>query len=160
MTELVLARTLHVVAVVLWIGGVAFVTTVLLPSVQRMTEPAKRVAFFEQIEGRFALQARITTLLAGASGFYLLHRLGAWSWFREPRRGYLHLMVLVWLLFTLMLFALEPLFLHRWFLRRAEQDPVGTFRMVRRLHNVSLVVSLLATAGAVAGSHGAFVLLP
>jgi uncharacterized membrane protein len=29
------ARVLHVLGVVLWIGGLAFVTTILLPSVRR-----------------------------------------------------------------------------------------------------------------------------
>lgn len=33
--ELALTRAAHVAAVVLWIGGVAFVTTVLLPAVRR-----------------------------------------------------------------------------------------------------------------------------
>jgi uncharacterized membrane protein len=49
-----LARALHVFGVVLWIGGVAFVTTVLLPAVRRLKAPAERVAFFEAVERRFA----------------------------------------------------------------------------------------------------------
>lgn len=64
-----LARGLHVLGVVLWIGGVGFVTTVLLPAVARLKTPAERVAFFEEIEGRFAWQARGTTLLVGLTGF-------------------------------------------------------------------------------------------
>ena len=50
MNEFVLARVLHVLGVVLWIGGVAMVTTVLLPSVRRMKTPEERVAFFEAVE--------------------------------------------------------------------------------------------------------------
>jgi hypothetical protein len=50
-----------------------FVTTVLLPAVSRMEKsPAERVAFFDNIERRFAWQARVTTLLAGLSGLYML----------------------------------------------------------------------------------------
>ena len=37
MDQLAIARALHVLAVVLWIGGVGFVTTVLLPAVRRLT---------------------------------------------------------------------------------------------------------------------------
>lgn len=154
MMDYALPRVLHVLAVVLWIGGVGFVTTVLLPAVRRMKSPEERVAFFEEVESRFATQARATTLLAGATGFYLLHRLSAWSWFGEPSRWYLHAMVGVWLVFTLMLFVLEPLFLHRWFQQRAARDPEGTFRIIQRLHVVLLTISLVATAGAVAGAHG------
>ena len=69
MDDLALARSLHVVAVVLWIGGVGFVTTVLLPAIRRLTAPEERVAFFDAIERRFAWQARATTLIAGLSGF-------------------------------------------------------------------------------------------
>ena len=66
----IVARALHVLGVVLWIGGVAFVTTVLLPAVRRMRLPEERVQFFEAIEGRFAWQARVTTVLVGTTGFY------------------------------------------------------------------------------------------
>ena len=34
MTDIVLARVVHVLAVVLWIGGVGMVTTVLLPAIR------------------------------------------------------------------------------------------------------------------------------
>jgi uncharacterized membrane protein len=85
MDDTTIARTVHVVAVVLWIGGVGFVTTVLLPAVRRMKSPAERVAFFDNIERRFAWQARVTTLLAGLSGLYMLIRLDAWDRFLSAR---------------------------------------------------------------------------
>ena len=37
--------------VVLWIGGVAFVTTTLIPSLRKMSDSDKRSALFEQLEG-------------------------------------------------------------------------------------------------------------
>jgi uncharacterized membrane protein len=83
--DYLLARALHVAAVVLWIGGVAFVTTALLPALRGLGDPAQRLALFEAVESRFARQARWTTLLAGASGFWLAWRLDAWSRFAEPR---------------------------------------------------------------------------
>jgi uncharacterized membrane protein len=154
--DLPLARALHVLAVVLWIGGVAMVTTVLLPAVASKVEPARRVDFFESIESRFAGQSRLTTLLAGASGFYLVWRLDLWGRFLEARFWWMHAMVALWLVFTLMLFVLEPLVLHAWFRTRAARDAVGTFVLVTRLHRVLLAASLVTILGAVAGSHGAF----
>ena len=154
MVSYVLPRVLHVLAVVLWIGGVAFVTTALLPAVRAMKDPEERVRFFEEVEGRFAWQARVTTLLAGGSGFYLVHVLGAWGWFADSSRWYLHAMIAVWVLFTVMLFVLEPLVLHKLFLERARRDPEGTFRFIERMHRVLLLVSVVTTAGAVAGAHG------
>lgn len=154
MTDVILARALHVLAVVLWIGGVAMVTTVLLPAVRAFKTPAERVSFFESVESRFARQARYTTFLAGATGFYMTYRLDLWERFVSPAWWWMHGMVAVWLVFTLMLFVLEPLFLHRWFQARAQRDPEGTFRLVLRLHIFLLTISLATLAGAVAGSHG------
>lgn len=154
MNTYVLARVIHVLGVVLWIGGVLFVTTVLIPSVRTLKDPEERLALFEAVEGRFAWQARVTTLLTGLSGFYMVHTLNAWSWFLEPSRWYLHAMLLVWVLFTLMLFILEPLVLHRALHERAQRDPEGTFRLIQRMHIVLSIISLVATAGAVAGAHG------
>lgn len=154
MNDYLFARLVHVAAVVLWVGGVAFVTTVLLPAIGRAGQAAERVALFERVEAGFARQARFTSLLAGLSGFYLAYRLDAWARFADPGYWWMHAMVLVWAVFTLMLFVLEPLWLHRWFLDRAACDPEGTFRLIRRLHWLLLTVSLITLAGAAAGSHG------
>jgi len=150
----VIARVLHVLGVVLWIGGVAFVTAVLLPAVRRMREPAERVELFEKVEAAFARQARVTTLVTGLSGIYLVHSLGAWDRFADLYFWWMHAMVLVWALFTLILFVLEPLWLHRWFRDRAQRDPAGTLAIVARLHWLLLAASLVTVAGAAAGSHG------
>ena len=154
MDPAILARALHVLGVVLWIGGVAFVTTVLLPSVRRLKTPDERVAFFEAIEGRFAWQARGTTLLVGTTGFYLAHAWNLWERFASAAYWWMHAMVAVWALFTVMLFIAEPLFLHRWVLEAATREPERTFRRIERLHRVLLTVSVVTVLGAVAGSHG------
>ena len=154
MNHAIAARALHVIGVVLWIGGVAFVTTVLLPAVRRMKTPAERVAFFESVERRFAWQARGTTLLVGATGFYLVHAWYLWDRFGSASYWWMHAMVAIWTLFTVMLFIAEPFFLHRRILERAEREPDATFRRIERLHRVLLLLSLLTVFGAVAGSHG------
>ena len=56
MDTIAFARVLHVLGVVLWIGGVAMVTTVLLPAVDRFSQTQVKVIFFERIERRFAWQ--------------------------------------------------------------------------------------------------------
>ena len=154
MDDVTIARVVHVLAVVLWIGGVAMVTTVLLPAVRRFKSAEEQVAFFAAVEERFGRQARGTTLLAGASGLYMVHRLDAWDRFASAGYWWMHAMAALWLLFTLMLFVAEPLFLHRWFMARATVAPEATFRLIQRLHWLLLSLSLITVAGAVAGSHG------
>ncbi len=155
MDDLIIARALHVLAVVLWIGGVAMVTTVLLPATRKMKSAEERVAFFEGVENRFAWQARFTTLLTGLSGFYMLDALGGWSRLGLPGHWWLHAMVAVWGLFTLILFVAEPLFLHKLFLNRAKKNPEKTFAIIQVMHWLLLTVSLITVLGAVMGSHGA-----
>lgn len=154
MDDLIIARAIHVVGVVFWIGGVAFVTTTLLPGIRRMKDPQDRVAFFERIERHFAWQARVTTLLVGVSGFYITAVWDLWSRFESPGYWWMHAMVFVWIVFTVVLFVAEPLFLHNWFITRATQKPESTFLLVERLHRVLLTISILTLFGAVAGSHG------
>jgi uncharacterized membrane protein len=155
MDDLAIARALHVLAVVVWIGGVAMVTTIILPAARDLSNGADLATVIEQ---RFAVQARIATLLVGASGFYMVDQLDLWDRFRAAGYWWMHAMVGVWLVFTVILFVAEPLFLHRWFEARARADPDGTLKLVTRLHWVLLIVSLITTFGAVAGSHGLFLL--
>jgi hypothetical protein len=84
----------------------------------------------------------------------LLVRLDLWYRFLEPSFWWMHTMVLVWLLFTLMLFVAEPLFLHRWLMARARTAPEPTFRLVEWSHRLLLALSLITVFGAAAGSSG------
>ena len=151
-----LARVIHVIAVILWIGGVSMVTTVLIPAIKKMKSKEERIATFEMIEGKFAIQAKITTLLTGLSGFYMLYALDGWNRYLDYKFWWIHAMTLVWILFTLILYVLEPLVLHKLFKKYANKNPEKTFGIMHRLHWVLLIISLITTAGAVAGSHGWF----
>ncbi len=153
-----LARAVHIAAIVFWIGGVAMVTTVLIPSIMNMKTDEDKAATFERIESRFATQAKFAVLLAGLSGFYMLYYLDAWGRYTQLRYWWLHAMTMVWVIFMLVLFVLEPLVLNRLFKEQAEKDPIRTLSYVQRLHWVLLGVSLLTILGSVAGSHGWFFL--
>lgn len=154
MSPIGIARALHVLAIVHWIGGVTMVTLVLLPAIMRRVPVEKRLDLFEMIEARFAVQARMSTLLAGLTGLYMIYELDAWQRFSDARFWWMHAMVALWAIFTLVLYVAEPLFLHRWFHERATRDPEGTFRLVRRMHVALLTASLVTIGGAVMGAHG------
>ena len=156
MDDVTIARALHVLAVVHWIGGVAMVTLVILPALARFAAPERRLDLFEAIEGRFGGQARWSVTLAGLSGFWMTWRLDAWDRFATPGYWWMHAMVAVWALFTLILFVAEPLFLHRWFRARMKTAPEPTFAVIRRAHWLLLVLASVTVAGAVLGVHGVF----
>jgi uncharacterized membrane protein len=151
--QFVLARVVHIVAIVLWIGGVAFVTTVLIPALKILPQE-DRLALFERLEGRFAFQAKVTTLLTGLSGLWMLNYLNAWSRYLDVQFWWLHLMTFIWFIFTLVLFVLEPLVLHKLFHRMAADNNPSAFQRLHLMHIILLSLSVLAIAAAMAGSHG------
>lgn len=146
-------KALHVLGVVLWIGGVAFVTFILIPAIRKLDNIENQYIFFEKIEHKFAWQARFTTLLTGITGFYLTYDLNLWFRFSMIQYWWMHAMVIVWFVFTLMLFVLEPLFLHKLFLKQAKEDPAGLMKRVQVLHIGLILISLITVMGAVYGSH-------
>ncbi|MEY3287801.1 MAG: hypothetical protein RLZZ419_43 [Pseudomonadota bacterium] len=155
-TYLVFARALHVIGVVLWIGGVAFVTTVLIPSLKNINGSTNKLALFEQLEGKFSFQAKLATLVTGISGFVMIEVMNVWDRYQHLQYWWMHLMTLIWIIFTLVLFVLEPLFLHQWFHEQAVKDSAKTFSLIHTIHKILLALSLLAVMGAVAGAHGLF----
>ena len=82
--DLAAARAIHVLAVVHWIGGMAAVTTIVLPYARHLPDANAAMSSFETFERRFARQARVSVLLTGISGLYMLWRLAAWERFESP----------------------------------------------------------------------------
>jgi uncharacterized membrane protein len=154
MDDVVIARALHVLAVVIWIGGVGMVTMVVLPAVRHGDIGPNRLQVFEAIERRFTWHARSATVIVGLTGFYMTERLNLWGRFRSGEFWWMHAMVCLWLLFTFVLFVAEPLFLHRWFHARASAAPDTAFALLQRAHWLLLALSLITILGAVAGSQG------
>ena len=149
MDDLAIARAIHVVAIVVWIGGLAMETMVLLP-----IAAATKGDLFERTEHLFAPIARATTLFAGASGFYMIYALDLWDRYAQIEYWWMHAMTAIWIVFTLVLFVMEPWFLHRWFARKMEANPAATLAQIQRLHWVLLIASLVTVFGAVMGAHG------
>ena len=149
------ARAIHVLAVVVWIGGVSLVTTVLLP-LMRGKPPERWLGEFEAIEHRFAPQARIAVVLTLLSGLYMLFQHDLWGRFARIEFWWMHLMVGVWLVFATLLFVLEPIVSRRVAHRRDSAPSVSSLTLMLRLHGVMLALSLLAIFAAVGGSHGLF----
>mgnify|MGYP001036452227 CR=1 FL=1 len=152
--DLALARVLHILGVIVWIGGVSMATTVALPAVRRGALGADRLAAFQAFERRFVWQARAAVLLVGLSGYYMLERMDLWSRFTDGHFWWMHAMVFVWSLFFLLLFVGEPLVLHRYFPPWARRDPARAFAVLHHVHVVLLTLAMVTVFGAMAGSHG------
>jgi uncharacterized membrane protein len=151
----ILARAVHILAVVVWVGGVSLVTTALLPTMKG--KPAQQwIHHFEQVERCFAPQARITVLLVLLSGLYMLYAYNLWDRFTEAHFWWMHLMVGVWLLFAVLLFVVEPLSTRHAVRERLQSPPKTALTRILWMHRLLLALSLIAIFAAVGGAHGLF----
>jgi uncharacterized membrane protein len=145
MDDVTIARAVHILAVVHWIGGLWFVTSVILPAALALSDPARQLALFHEVERRFSGQVRISVPLAGLSGFYMAWKLGAWERFLDPAAWWLPAMVLLWLLFMVVLFVVEPLF---------GNSVLNRLSVVQAAHRLLLALAALVVGAAVLGAHG------
>jgi len=130
------------------------VTTVILPMVRRARTPTEGQVLLEAVERRFVWQARIATLLVAVSGFYIVERLDLWDRFRSIEFWWMHAMVLLWLIFTFVLFIGEPMAarIHRD--HRPQPASEGRLALMQWLHWALLLLSVITILAAVAGSQG------
>lgn len=151
--DVTLALALHLVGIVHWIGGLSFVTLIVLPLARSRANAADGVAFFQAVEARFAAQVRLSIPLAGATGLWMTYRLDIWARFADPHFWWMAAMAGLWSIFALMVFVLEPLSRGK-IAEQARRGPAALLRRVGRLHMLLLVLSLLTVLGAAAGAHG------
>jgi peptidoglycan biosynthesis protein MviN/MurJ (putative lipid II flippase) len=86
----------------------------------------------------------------------MIYELDAWNRYTDPKYWWIVAMTVVWVLFTVVLFILEPFFLGKLYKKYTEKDADATFRFIQKFHWVLLTVSLITIVGAVAGAHGMF----
>ena len=154
MSDVITARALHVLAVVIWIGGVSMVTTVVLPAIRRGELGGDWLRAWNAIEHRFAMLARIAVIFVGLTGFYMAARLDLWDRFMSAQFWWMHAMLGVWLVFAAILFVAEPFIVARRFNIWASEAPQDAFKWLHRGHWVLLALSMITVFGAVAGAQG------
>lgn len=156
MSDLTIARAVHILSVVIWMGGVSFVTIVLIPMLRRSSFQQDQLTIFNIVENRFASIARIMVLLAGISGFYMTYKLEAWSRFSQLQFFWMHAMVFVWSLFFLALFVIEPFILRNHGRMVKDGHSITNLRKTQIIHSVILALNLITIVVSVLGAHGFF----
>ncbi len=144
---------LHVLGVVIWIGGVAFVTMIVFPMLTKMENSLEKVVFFQGIEHRFAGIAKIALAVVGLTGGWLLLSTGEWRILFSKAGIGPTLMLVVWTFYLLVLLFEGKIF-GRIFRGTAGQDADRVFALLTRFHWVVLGLSLLAVGVGVWAGHG------
>ena len=154
MNDIAFARALHVLAVVVWIGGAFMATAVVLPAIRRGELGPAPFKALHAIEHRFIWYARSAAVLVAVTGLYMTWRMQLWERFRLAAFWWMHAMVAVWLLFAFALFIAEPFIVRRRFGRLAQEKPEQALRLIHRAHWVLMTLSAVTIFAAVAGSWG------
>ena len=156
-----ITHIIHLIAVVLWIGSLGFVTAIILPIILKNPNALGKVLLFRSVERRFARAAKALNLITGASGFVMVFIMG-WQRVMLTRPGIpLLIMTLIWGFWFVMLFALEPIIIKRMLdkmARDAEEDGGleidAVFRRMQGMHWFLLLLSLVAIASGAVFVHG------
>ena len=148
-----LLTAVHVIGVVVWIGGVAFVTMIVFPMIRRMEDSFEKVLFFQGMEHRFARIAKSSVAVVGLTGGWLLYITGEWRTLLSMVGIGPTLMILVWSLYLFVL-LFEGRIFKMIFGDRSQQDTGKIFSLLSRFHWVVLGLSLLTVGVGVWAGHG------
>ncbi|MEO8323345.1 MAG: CopD family protein [Actinomycetota bacterium] len=86
-TDLLIARILHILGAIVWVGGTVFLAAVAIPFA-RTLPPEQRVATIAGIGRRFRPIGWCALLLLVGSGLYTMLRFELLSWSRLTGSGY------------------------------------------------------------------------
>ncbi len=148
-----LLLVIHVLGIVLWIGGVAFVTIIIFPMIMRMENSMEKVLFFQGVEHRFAKIAKACVVIVGITGFWILHTKGEWGFLFTINGIGPTLMLIVWAFYSFILLFEGRLF-KIIFKGEAQHDTAKIFLRMTVFHWIVLGLSLLTVFIGVFSGHG------
>ena len=151
----------HLLTAIVWIGGLGFITILILPMIVKMPHPLEKVLLFQRIEHRFAPLARVYTAIVGISGFGMFFLMDLQDIVFKEEGRFLLFMIIIWVFWVIMLYGLEPLIVKKMLDRLASQKGDGleiedVFNKMNILHWVLLTISLAASASGAIFAHSLF----
>ena len=141
------ALIIHVISVVIWIGGVAFVTMITFPMIQRAENSLEEVFMFQGVEHRFSKIAKVFVVLTGLSGLYLI--------FEKGLSPGVWIMIMLWTVYAALLFGLEKLIFKKLFSQKpgTQYDTKKIFAVLQTFHWFVLILSFFAIAAGIWTAH-------
>ena len=143
---------LHVVSIVMWIGGVAFVTIIVFPLIARMTDSFEAVMLFQGVEHRFARHVRLYVSLAGITGFLALYLENLEGLLFTGKGAGITIMLIAWAVYVIVLMFEKKIF-KKVFGKPEKFDVKKVFTGLAVFHWFILGLSLLAVLAGVWQGH-------
>jgi uncharacterized membrane protein len=143
-------KLLHILSIVVWVGGMFFAYVVLRPSAVEILQPPERLKLWDRVFSRFFRWVWLSVILVLASGMYMAMLFGGLA--LAPR--YIHVMLLLGVVMALIFFYVFFSCYRHLGRRVAAQEWPQAGEMlakIRKLVAVNLGIGLLTVAVAILG---------
>jgi len=144
---------IHVIGVIIWIGGGAFVTMVIFPMMYRTEGSLEKALLFQGVEHRFSGIVRWLIAIVGGTGFYLLSAKYGFSILFTQRGLGILIMLFAWTFYTVVILSEKKIF-GKIFADPGKIDMDKALTMINAMHWVLLTVSFSAVAAGIWFAHG------
>ena len=145
-----LFKLLHLLSVVIWVGGMFFAYMVLRPSAVEVLPPPERLRLWDKVFSRFFNWVWLAVLLLLASGFYMIYLFDGIT--QVPR--YVHWMLLLGIVMALIFVYVFFTCYVRFNLLVAAKDwprAGAVLVTIRKLVALNLAIGLLTVAVVIVG---------
>ena len=153
-----LIHIIHLITVIIWIGGLSFITIIVIPMLISWDDPLQKALTFQSIEHRFAPIARVYNVITGVTGFVMVYLTGWHKLYLTSKGLPLLIMTLIWLVWFVMLFGLEPLIVKKMLDRMVKSgvkmEIEAVFARMNIMHWVLLILSLIGSTAGIIFAHG------
>ncbi len=143
---------IHVISVVIWIGGVAFVTLVIFPMMYRTEGSLEKALLFQGVEHRFSGMVKWLLVIVGATGFWMLYAKYGFGILAETHGIGIVIMIFAWALYTTVLLSERKIF-GRLFAEPEKIDMNKALKVINAMHWFLLIISFSAIGAGVWFGH-------
>ncbi len=143
---------IHVICVIIWIGGVSFVTMVIFPLMYRTEGSLEKALLFQGVEHRFAGIVKWLIAIVGVTGFWLLSARYGFAVLSEPHGAGIVIMIAAWAFYTTVILSERKIF-GRIFADPETIDMNKALKMINAMHWILLTMSYAAVAGGIWFGH-------
>ncbi|MES9827989.1 MAG: CopD family protein [Candidatus Thiodiazotropha sp.] len=147
-----IAMTLHIIGVIIWVGGMFFAHMVLRPALNDSLEAPQRLSFLLRVFDGFFPWVWVAVIAVVASGFWMLFM------FYEDNIGlWLGFMTVVGILMSAIFVFIYAIPYQQLGVARKEDDKpklVEAVSLIRQLILINLTFGMLVTVVAVVGKYG------
>ena len=143
-------KLIHLLSIVVWVGGMFFAYIVLRPSAAEVLQPPERLRLWDKVFSKFFNWVWLAIFLVLVSGFYMIYLLGGFA--KLPL--FINLMLLMGLVMTMIyvyVFFKCYVPFNRHVIKQEWPAAGAILGAIRKLVGLNLSIGLLTVAVAVVG---------